>query len=73
MVEVLEILHVESGNLPVSFEKNLERIRRKFTLERKKALIREVLDKIVLELALNKFIIDYSRLDASDIKFRYQV
>ena len=71
ITEVLEIVHVETGNLAGNFEKNVRIVKGKFAPERVK-MIREIsLDVIELESALGeKFLVGYSRLGVSDVNYR---
>ena len=70
VVEILEIMHVETGCLTKNFEENLKTIRNKFASERVGTIKEITLDAIELESVLGKFRIGYSRLGVSDIRYK---
>jgi hypothetical protein len=70
MVEVLEVLHIEVGSLAMRFEKALKSVREKFAQEREEAIRSLAVDVVELESVLGKFMLNYSRLGASDIEYK---
>jgi len=70
IIEVLEIVHIETGSLARNFEKNLRTIKGKFAPERVKTIKEISLDVVELESILGRFLIGYSRLGVSEVKYR---
>ena len=70
IIEVLEIVHIETGSLAENFEKNLKIIKSKFAPERVETIKEISLDTIELESVLGKFLLGYSRLGVSEVRYR---
>jgi len=70
IIEVLEIIHVETGSLTENFEKNLRTIKGKFAPERVKTIKEISLDVVELESVLGRLLVGYSRLGVSEVRYR---
>ena len=69
MAEVLEILHVEVGNLTGGFNENFNRVKNKFSRDRIEAVKSFSLDVVELENIPGKFWLGCSRLGVSYVKY----
>ena len=67
---MLEIVHVETGNLARKFELNKRTVKSKFTRERVETIKEISLNTIELESVLGRFLIGYSRLGVSEVLYR---
>ena len=70
IVEVLEIVHVETGRLAGNFEENLRTVKGEFAPERVRTIKEISLDAIELDSTLGRFLVGYSRLGVSEAQYR---